>query len=241
MFSNQSMMEGDKNDREDGNKYGAVINKRIYISVGTQTQTQEEGQTVTIAMWHIIETEIGLKVPVYLKNIMHLEGYDTSIAIQRMSADTIKELELFGRTEMLKFIKEGEKHSDYFDKYHICPSEFRIPTGHKILLSEIQKFVANKLSTDKMYFTPELRLEKSNCQLRKLTKSMNSTMNQKRKVCANQATSETHNEDFSPSSSQHASSGSNPDTSVDINLNAEHDSLYALVIVWLKKQNKVSI
>lgn len=138
MFSNQSMMEGDKNDREDGNKYGAVINKRIYISVGTQTETQEEGQTATIAMWHIIETEIGLKVSVYLKNIMHLEGYDTSIAIQRMSADTIKELELFGRTEMLKFIKEGEKHSDYFDKYHICPSEFRIPTGHKILLSEIR-------------------------------------------------------------------------------------------------------
>lgn len=199
-------------------------------------------------MWHIIETGIGQKVPVYLKNIMRLEGYDTTITIQKMSADNIKELELFGRTEMLKFIKEGEKHNDYFDKYHICPSEFRIPTGHKVLLSEIQKFVANKLSTDKMYFTPELRLEKSNCQSRKLTKSTNSTRIQKQKVYASE-----QNEDFSSSSLQHASqdvlkdasSESNLGTLLDINLNqdlnAEHDSLYALVMVWLKKQNKVSI
>ncbi|CAL1671797.1 unnamed protein product [Lasius platythorax] len=131
------MMEGDKNDREDGNqfgnKYGAVINKKIYIIVRTQTETQEEGQTATIAMWHIKERGIGLKVSVYLKNIMRLERYDTAIAIEKMSADTIKELELFDRTEMLKFIKEGEKYRDYFDKYYICSCEFRISTGHKIL------------------------------------------------------------------------------------------------------------
>lgn len=193
------MMEGDKNDREDG----AVINK-IYISVGTQTESQEKSQTDTIAMWHIIETGIGLKVPVYLKNIMRLEGYDTSIVIQKMSADTIKDLELFGRTEMLKFIKVGEKHSDYFDKYHVCPSEFRIPTGHKVLLSEIQKFVNDKLSMDKMYFTPELKLGKSNCQLPKLTKSMN----QKQKVYGNRASSEAQIEDALPNCSQHTSSGS---------------------------------
>lgn len=93
---------------------------------------------------------------------MRLEGYDTTIAIQRISAENIEELELFGRKEMLKFIKKDEKHSDYFDKYYICPNEFRIPTGHKVLLSEIQKFVTNKLSLDKMYFMPELRFEKSN-------------------------------------------------------------------------------
>lgn len=234
MFSNQNMMEGDKNDREDGDEYDVMINK-IYVSVGTQTETQEEDQIVT--MWHLIETGIGQKVPIYLKNIMRLEGYDTIITIQRMSADNIKELEHFSRTEMLKFIKEGEKHSDYFDKYHICPSEFRIPTGHRVLLSEIQKFVANKLSMDKMYFTPELRLEKSNCQSRKLTKS---TTNQKRKIYANQVASEPQNKN-SQSSSQHTSSGSNPNTPVEINLNTEHDSLYALVMVWLKKQSKVSI
>nr|XP_012235005.1 PREDICTED: uncharacterized protein LOC105679515 [Linepithema humile] len=228
MFFNQNMMEGE------------VINEKIYVSVGIQTETQEEDQIAmdVVAMWHIIETGMGLKVPVYLKNIMRLEGYDTTIAIQKISADNIEELELFGRKEMHKFIKKGEKYSDYFDKYYICPSEFRIPIGHKILLSEIQKFVTNKLSSDKMYFTPELRLEKSNCQPRKLTKSMNFTMNQKRKNCASQTASKLQNEDFSPSSSQHTNSGSNPDTLVDINLNAEHDSLYGLVMAWLKNQNK---
>ncbi|XP_067210203.1 uncharacterized protein [Linepithema humile] len=230
MFFNQNMMEGE------------VINEKIYVSVGIQTETQEEDQIAmdVVAMWHIIETGMGLKVPVYLKNIMRLEGYDTTIAIQKISADNIEELELFGRKEMHKFIKKGEKYSDYFDKYYICPSEFRIPIGHKILLSEIQKFVTNKLSSDKMYFTPELRLEKSNCQPRKLTKSMNFTMNQKRKNCASQTASELQNENFSPSSSQHTNSGSNPDTLVDINLNAEHDSLYGLVMAWLKNQNKVN-
>ncbi|XP_024887128.1 uncharacterized protein LOC112464402 [Temnothorax curvispinosus] len=191
-------------------------------------------------MWHIIKKGMGLNIPVYLKNIMRLKGYDTPIAIEKMSADTTKELELFGRTEMLKFIKEGEKYSDYFNKYHICPSEFRIPTGHKALLDEIQKFVANKLSTDRMYFMPELRLKKSNCQPRKLTENFN----QKQKVYASRVASKLSNEDLDegslPSSSQHANSRSNPDTSTDINLNAEHDSLYALIMVWLKKQSKVS-
>jgi len=237
-------MNNDNNYQEDdnqlGNKYGAVINKKIYTNVGTQTETQEEDQTDTITMWHIIEKGIGQKVPVYLRNIMRLEGYDSAVTIEKMSTDTVKELELFARTEMLKFIKESEKHSDYFDKYHICPSEFRISAGHKILLSEIQKFVTNKLSTDKLYFAPELRLEKSNYRPRKLTKSFNSTMNQKKNVCASRAASEPQNEDSSSSCSQHASSGSNPNTSFNIDLNAEHDSLYALVMVWLKKQ-KVGI
>lgn len=189
MFTNQGMMESDKNVQENGDKQGdkyGLINKEIYVSVGTQTKTQEEDQTATATMWHIIETGIGLKVPVYLKNIMRLEGYNTTIAIQRLSVDNIKELELFGRTEMLKFIKKGEKHSDYFDKYHICPSEFHIPTGHKVLLSEIQKFVTNKLSTDKMYFMPELRIEKPKCQTPKLTKCTN----QRQKVCISRTASE---------------------------------------------------
>jgi len=66
---------------------------------------------------------------------MCLEGYDIPIAIQRMSGDNIEELELFDKTEMLKFIKKNEKYNDYFDKYYICPNEFRISTGHKALLS----------------------------------------------------------------------------------------------------------
>lgn len=220
-----------------------MINKKIYVDSETQTETQEKSQIVTAAvtMWHIIETEMGLKVPVYLKNIMRLEGYDTTVAIQRMSAEDIEKLKLFGRKEMLMFIKKGEKCSDYFDKYYTCPSEFHIPTGHKILLNEIQKFVANKFSSDKTYFTPELRLEKFNCLCRKLTKSINFTTNQKQKTCASQATSESRNEDFSLNSFQHTNSESNPDTSVDINLNAEHDNLYRLVMTWLKNQNKVSI
>lgn len=60
-------------------------------------------------MWYIIETGLGLKIPAYLKNIMRLEGYDTSIVIKNMTTDTFEELEHFGRTKMFKFIKKDEK------------------------------------------------------------------------------------------------------------------------------------
>lgn len=128
-------------------------------------------------MWYIIETGLGLKIPAYLKNIMRLESYDTPTVIKNMTTGTFEELEHFGRTKMLKFIKKDEKISNYFDKYHICPSEFKISAGHKILLSEIQKFIADKLSTNKMYFTPESRLEKSKSECQKLRKNTTSTMN----------------------------------------------------------------
>jgi len=52
----------------------------------------------------MIETGIELKVSACLKNIMRLEGYNIPIAVQRMSEDNIEELELFGKTEMLKYI-----------------------------------------------------------------------------------------------------------------------------------------
>ncbi|KAL6420060.1 hypothetical protein ACFW04_011917 [Cataglyphis niger] len=127
---------------------------------------------------------------------MRVERYDTNIAVQRMSTDIFKELELF-----------REEQKCYFDKYHICPSEFRIPIGYKVILSQIQKFIANKLFTDKIYFMPEL-------------------------ICASRIASELENEDSSPSFSQHASNGSNPDTPIDINLNAEHVSLLYLNNVY---------
>lgn len=108
----------------------------------------------TATMWHMIETGMGLKVPVYLKNIMRLEGYDTPIAIQRMSGNNIEELELFGKTEMLKFIKKWTRNTmTILINIIFVPvnSAFQ-PDIVKVLLSEIQKFVANKLSLDKMYF-----------------------------------------------------------------------------------------
>lgn len=36
---------------------------------------------IKLRMWHIIETGMGLKVPIYLKNILRLGGYDAPIAI----------------------------------------------------------------------------------------------------------------------------------------------------------------
>lgn len=44
--------------------------------------------------------------------------------------------------------------------------------------------------------------------------------------------SESQNKDFSPSFSQHASNELNPHTPIDINLNAEHDILYGLIMAW---------
>ena len=59
-------------------RYVNKIEEKTYINIGIQT---EKDQIADVAMWHIIETGMGLKISIYLKNILRLEGYDIPIVI----------------------------------------------------------------------------------------------------------------------------------------------------------------
>lgn len=53
-----------------------------------------------IDFWKKIESELNCSVPLYLKNILNLCGYDTIVSIETIKEDDISYMEKFGREEM---------------------------------------------------------------------------------------------------------------------------------------------
>jgi len=86
-------MEDEEKDRQ-----RSEVNKKAYINIELRRESNVRISNVAY------DRDGNRTESSYLKNTMRLEGYNIPIAVQRMSEDNIEELELFGKTEMLKYI-----------------------------------------------------------------------------------------------------------------------------------------
>lgn len=87
------------------------------------------------------ETALNIKIPLILKDLLIINGFENEIIISNINDSDIKEITLFARNELHKII-DKENLPKYYGPYWKNPSLFQIVPGHKniiILLSEYYK------------------------------------------------------------------------------------------------------
>ncbi|XP_044745520.1 uncharacterized protein LOC123307329 [Coccinella septempunctata] len=87
------------------------------------------------------ESEKGIEIPLYLKNLLKASGYDNKLVLSKISDDDFGKIEKFASTKLITIASPHEYrdfYGPYFDKF---PSEFEIVDGHKNLIREIREIL----------------------------------------------------------------------------------------------------
>lgn len=96
--------------------------------------------------WDIISNGLpAVNIPIYIKNILALSGYDCIPVLRKFDAERFNKLEDFVRNKMRVLIESpldtDEDKKCYYHLYYKIPSQFEIVEGHKELIMEISRFV----------------------------------------------------------------------------------------------------
>ena len=91
--------------------------------------------------WEVIEKEIDVELPVYLKNLLNMTGFNNNHSMKGFEAsEHLPELETFARNIMPEYVNSvcpPESKENYLGIFAKCPKLFTIASGHKILLQRV--------------------------------------------------------------------------------------------------------
>lgn len=105
----------------------------------TDTEECKEEAAYRDNLWKLIENGIPAKVPNYIKNILHLSGYEDVSVLRKIDLVKIQKLEEFTRNKIMELNEiELKKYFHFYNKNH---TKFEILQGHKDMLLEIGIFV----------------------------------------------------------------------------------------------------
>lgn len=98
-----------------------------------------------IEMWSLILDGLKLKtgrasIPIYIKNILQINGFDSMDVLSKLNEDAICEMEIFAKSEMGSLLDENENPKDYYNIFSNCKDKFKFVLGHRLLLTEIGAF-----------------------------------------------------------------------------------------------------
>lgn len=96
--------------------------------------------------WDIISNGLpAVHIPIYIKNILALSGFDSIPVLRKFDSERFKKLEDFVRNKMRVLIESpletDEDIKNYYHLYYKIPKQFEIVEGHKELIMEISRFV----------------------------------------------------------------------------------------------------
>lgn len=102
--------------------------------------------------WDVITTGLpAVHIPIYIKNILELSGFDNIAVLRKIDPERIHKLEEFVRNKMRVLIEApldtDEEKRNYYHLYYKIPTQFEIVEGHKELIMEISQFVDSSLKT----------------------------------------------------------------------------------------------
>lgn len=101
-----------------------------------QNDSEKRADHQNDQFWKLIESQMGYSIPVYIKNILRLRGFETATTIKTLTAKDYEDLEVFARTKMEKYVPFGASREDYYNIFSREPEAFEILPGHIKLLNQ---------------------------------------------------------------------------------------------------------
>ncbi|KAL7295212.1 hypothetical protein TKK_0011518 [Trichogramma kaykai] len=69
--------------------------------------------------WSTLERAYDLQIPTYVKNILRITGYGNPISFQRITPDTLEQIEIFVRTSVSFPLPADSREEDYFGHFFV--------------------------------------------------------------------------------------------------------------------------
>lgn len=198
-----------------------ILNTALLLIQQTEQTDQAE------RFWAIILSDLGIEIPIHLKNLLKMEDFDNPLSLRNLSMDDIENLEHFGKTHMLKLLEPSHNRKDYFGSYYNTPEQFRISSGNKKLLMELSNYIKEKplnyFSKYKLFSNGEPKLlikgKKRN------DASLKTGLHLKRK----------HGDSENNVSAMDDSQGKKNKAGADCQISLEEEKLKGLLLNWIKK------
>lgn len=94
--------------------------------------------------WSLLERENGVKLPLYLKNILSFNHYDNALSFGQLDEQAIGDLEKFAAQEMTEYLDENADLKSFYGNYFRNPQKFKFMLGDRHLLRRLVEFVRQK-------------------------------------------------------------------------------------------------
>ncbi|KAK4884952.1 hypothetical protein RN001_001223 [Aquatica leii] len=94
--------------------------------------------------WDQIRREIGIELPLHIKILLHFNGYESAASIKNVSDSLFTELEEFAKEELYTFMDSNDFKPDFYGIYYNNISKFRILSGYRHSIKEIQNYIKEK-------------------------------------------------------------------------------------------------
>lgn len=125
----------------------------------------EEVEKTGKDFWEVIEEEIGVILPMYLKNLLNMTGFNNDHSMKGFEAsEHLPELETFARNVMAEYANSvcpPESKESYLGMFAKCPKLFTIASGHKIMLQRVSDFYKKSINQQEMLLRSKNKGSKS--------------------------------------------------------------------------------
>lgn len=88
-----------------------------------------------------IESKFACSVPLYVQNILALNGYDSALSIRTLTGEDFEYPQHYARNKMIDRIPKDAECSDYYGPFHEKKDEFEFLRGHIKLLEQIASLI----------------------------------------------------------------------------------------------------
>lgn len=96
----------------------------------------------------LLEKKLKVKIPIYVKNVLKISGFDNVLIMSKMKDESILQMEHFMQNEFIDImIEERQSIDDYYGIYKNARNNFKFLCGHKLLLKTLSKFCKEQLKS----------------------------------------------------------------------------------------------
>lgn len=96
---------------------------------------------LTERFWMFIEKSMGCVVPMYVKHILHIRGYDNAVTVGSLTAADLKQIQEFVKNKLERTPPENIDKRKFYHQYHEKSDPFEILPGHVKLIEKIISFI----------------------------------------------------------------------------------------------------
>lgn len=93
-----------------------------------------------------IEKSLNTQIPVYLKNLLKINGYNSKIVLKNIGNNDFEAIENFAKNDLVEIIPKSEYKNFYGPYFFNSPNKFKITAGDKKLIQIISDFLKGESS-----------------------------------------------------------------------------------------------
>lgn len=111
----------------------------------TVEENDSQAKDACNKFWEYIESETGSHIPMYIRNLLKLNGFNSAMSIKLLDEEDLKEIENMVQTGAIKnVVPNATDLKEYLGPFNDTAEHFSFLRGYKKMLLSISSYVRDK-------------------------------------------------------------------------------------------------